>query len=224
MSDQLTLRAEAGRETGSRSSRRIRRDGGVPAIVYGRGMDPVNIVVNHHDLLALLTKGGANAIISLEVGSDTHTTMPKVVQRHPYRNQIRHVDFLAISLTEKTTADVHLELVGEPAGAIDGGVLSVSRATVLVEALPAEIPTHIEVDVSHLGVNDSLRVEDLPVVAGVEYLDEPDEVIASVGISRAAIEDEGELAEGEAPEGEEVAEGVEAEPAGEDAGEETGGE
>src|SRR5690606_25264760 len=120
------------RETGSRSSRRIRREGGVPAIVYGRGMDPVNIVANHHDLLALLTKGGANAIISLEVGSDTHVTMPQVVQRHPYRNQSRHVDFLAISLTEKTTADVHLELVGEPAGTVDGGVLSVSRATVLV--------------------------------------------------------------------------------------------
>ena len=217
MSEQITLRAEKGRETGSRSSRRIRRAGGVPAIVYGRGMEPVNIVVDHHDLVALLTKEGSNAIISLEVGSDTHVTMPKGIDRHPFRNQIRHVDFLAISLTETTTADVHLEIIGEPAGAIDGGVLSVVRSTALVEALPTDIPNHIDVDVSHLEINDAVRIGDLPVIEGVEYLDEPDAVVATVGISRAAIEEE---EEGEEPEGEEGVEGEEQEPAGEAAEEE----
>src|SRR5690606_27405695 len=110
------------------------------------------------------------------------------------------VDFLAISLDEKTTADVHLEFVGEPAGAIDGGVLSTVRVTVLVEALPTEIPAHIQVDVGSLAVGDALRVADLPAVPGVDYLDDPDEVVASVNITRAAIEEEEEAAEAAAAE------------------------
>lgn len=201
MSDQTTLRAETGRATGSRASRRMRRGGSVPAIVYGRGIDPIKVSVDHHDLMSIIQHSGANAIITLEIDSDPHVTMPKVIERHPFRNQIRHVDFLRISLDEATTADVHLELVGHPAGAIDGGVLTQSVGTIHVSALPMVIPTSIEADVSPLALGDSLRIEDLPAIEGVEYLDEPEMVIASVTIPRAVVEEEEveELAEGEEP-------------------------
>lgn len=206
-SDQLTLRAETGRATGSRASRRIRREGGVPAVVYGRGADPVSITVDHHDLVAILAEGGSNAIISLEVDGETHVTMPKVVERHPFRNLIRHVDFFKISLTETTTVDVSISLQGVPAGAAEGGVLSVVQGTVSIVALPTAIPGEIEVDVSALGVGDSLRVEQLPEIEGVEFLDEPDTVLATVSVPRAVVEEEVVEGEEEMVEGEEEAAG-----------------
>jgi large subunit ribosomal protein L25 len=204
MSDQLTLRAETGRTAGSRTSRRIRRAGGVPGVVYGRGMDPLMVTVDHHDLSTLLTKGGSNAIITLDVEGEEHVTMPKAIDRHPYRPLIRHVDFLKISLTEKTTADVVVHVEGEPAGARDGGVLQQLASTVAIEALPAAIPQWIVVDVSELGVGDSIRISDLTPPEGAEFLDDPETALVSVSIPRAVVEEE-EPVEGEEVEGEQVA-------------------
>lgn len=203
MSEQITLRADTGRVTGSRESNRIRRAGGVPAIIYGRGTDPVNVTVDHHDLMSIIQHSGGNAIITLEVGSEKHVTMPKVIERHPFRNLIRHVDFLKISLTETTTADVTIHLVGDPQGVKEGGVLTHQFTTAQVSALPTSIPSGIELDVSMLGLGESLRVADLPPIEGVEYLDDPDEVVATVLMPRGL--DLGEGAEGE--EGDEGAEG-----------------
>lgn len=210
MSEQITLRADTGRVTGSRESNRIRRAGGVPAIMYGRGTDPVNVTVDHHDLMSIIQHAGGNAIITLEVGSEKHVTMPKVIERHPFRNLIRHVDFLKISLTETTTADVTIHLVGDAPGVKEGGVLTHQFTTAQVSALPTSIPSGIELDVSMLGLGESLRVADLPVIEGVEYLDDPDEVVATVLAPRG-------LDLGEGVEGEEGGEGAEG-----DAGEEAG--
>ncbi|MDH4119496.1 MAG: 50S ribosomal protein L25 [Acidimicrobiia bacterium] len=201
MSDQITLRAETGRAPGSRESNRIRRDGGVPGIIYGRGMDPKLVTVDHHDLMAIIQHSGSNAIITLDLGGETHVTMPKVIERHPFRNLIRHVDFLKVSLTETTTADVTVHLVGEAAGAREGGVLTQQLGSLAVSALPTAIPAAIEIDVEHLELGDSLRVEDIPPIEGVEFLDDPDTMVATVAIPRAVAE------EGEAAEGEEGAEG-----------------
>jgi large subunit ribosomal protein L25 len=208
MADQITLRAQSGRTTGSRASRRLRREGQVPAIVYGRDVDdPINVAVNHHDLMvALSTEAGTNALITLDLGSDTVLTMPRVVERHPFRNEIRHVDFVTVSLTERVSAEVHVHFEGEPVGVREGGVPSYARTTVYVEALPAEIPTSISLDISDLDIGDNLRVEDLPAIEGVEYLDEPEAVIVSVTVPRALVEEE---AEAEEAEGEELLEGEE---------------
>jgi large subunit ribosomal protein L25 len=222
MSDQTTLRAETGRATGSRESRRIRRAGGVPAIIYGRGVDPINVTVDHHDLMGIIQHSGSNAIITLDLGSEKHVTMPKVIERHPYRNSIRHVDFLKISLTEKTSASVAVHLVGEPAGVKDGGVLTHQLTSINIEALPTSIPSAIELDVSEMGLGDALRVADLPVIDGVEYLDDPEEAVAVLVIPHGVEEGEGE----EAAEGEEAgeAEGEEAAAADEAPGEAEAGE
>jgi large subunit ribosomal protein L25 len=211
---QVSLRAQAGRATGSRESRRIRREGLVPAIVYGNDVNqPVPIAVDSHDLsVALHTEAGTNAIINLEIeGGDTLTTMARVIERHPFRNEYRHVDFVTIDLTQKTIAEVAIDFQGTPVGVKEGGVFSPRRTHVLVEVLPTEIPSSIPLDVSEIEIGGSLRIEDLPEIEGVEYTEEAEGVVMSVTVPAAEIEEEPEeleeelLLEGE--EGEELAEG-----------------
>jgi large subunit ribosomal protein L25 len=162
-------------------------------------MDPLTVAVDHHDLMAIIQHSGTNAIITLDLGSESHVTMPKVIERHPFRNLIRHVDFLKISLDEVTTADVVIELVGEAPGTDEGGVVAQSASTLSVSALPMAIPSSIEVDVSGLALGDGLRVEDLPALDGIEFLDDPDMLIVAVTVPRAEVE--------EPEEGDEAAEG-----------------
>lgn len=200
MPDQVTLRASTGRKPGSREARRIRRQGGVPAVVYGRGVPgPVAVTVDHHDLAgALAGEAGTNVLISLDIDGRPVLTIPHIVERHPYRHEIRHVDFLTVSLTETMTTHIPVHFEGEPAGAIEGGMLSVETPTVAISSLPGEIPTAVTVDVSGWGLGHIFRVADLPRVPGVEYLGDPDEVIASVTRTSAAEAAAAETAAGEA--------------------------
>lgn len=210
MAEKITLRAESGRAPGSRNSQRIRRQGGVPAIVYGKSAQPVNIVVDHHDLVsALSTEAGRNALITLDLDGKEILTIPKKIEKHPFRNQVRHVDFLTVSLTETIRADVAIHLVGTAPGLKLGGVESQSLSTIEVECLVSNIPTHVDLDVSSLGLHDSLRVSDLPELEGVTYLDDPETVVVSIIVPKIEVEPEPEeeVAEGEegAAESEEAA-------------------
>lgn len=217
---QVSLRATAGRSSGSRESRRIRRQGLVPAVVYGKDVEPVPVSVDAHDLhLALHTESGSNAIISLEVeGGETLTTMARVIDKHPFRNEYRHVDFVTVDLTQTVIAEVPIHFEGTPVGTKEGGVFSPSRTHVNVEVLPTEIPDSIELDVSEVEVGGALRVADLPEVEGVIYVEDPDTVIMSVTTPAAEIEEPEEVEE-ELEEGEEPVEG-EAEETSEAQGEE----
>ncbi len=196
---QISLRAQAGRKPGSRESRRLRRTGQVPAVVYGSDLQPVAVQVDAHDLhVALHTEAGSNAIISLEIeGGDTLTTMARVIERHPFRNEYRHVDFITVDLTQKVHAEVALHFEGSPVGVKDGGVFSPQRTQVSIEVLPTQIPSFIELDVSGVEVGGALRIADLPEIEGVVYLEDPDAVIMSVTAPAAEVEEETEAAEGE---------------------------
>jgi large subunit ribosomal protein L25 len=214
--EQVSLRARAGRSPGSRESRRIRRTGDVPAVVYGPDLQPIPVQVDSHDLhVALHTEAGTNAIINLEIdGGDTITTIARVIERHPFRSEYRHVDFVTVDLSKTVTRDVALHFEGTPAGVKEGGVFSPRRTHVSVEVLPTEIPSFIELDVSDVEIGGSLRIEDLPDLDGLDYLDELDAVVMSVTVPAAEIEEpepeEVELLEGEElPEGEEAEEGAE---------------
>lgn len=215
---EVTLRAQTGRMPGSRSSRRLRREGMIPAVVYGLGIDPVSVAVDSKELHgALHTEAGTNAIISLEIeGGDTVTTMARVVEKHPFRNEYRHIDFVKVDLTQTTQAEVAIHFEGDPVGVREGGVFSPAKTTVLVEALPTEIPSFIELDVSAVELGGSMRVADLPEMEGIAYIDDPEAVIMSITTPAAEIEEEPEV---EMLEGEELAEGEEAEE-----GEEASGE
>lgn len=205
--DQVTLRAEPRTDFGTRPSRRSRRDGTVPAIVYGRGLDAVAVSVGRRELhSALHTDAGSNALINLDLaGGKTLLTVAREIQRHPVRGDIVHLDFINISLDEKIEAEVGLEFLGTPRGVkVDAGIVETIRASVAVMALPMDIPPHIPLDISAMEVGDTLKLSDLPVIEGVEYLDDPDTDLVSVTIPRAveaAAEVEGEealVAEGEA--------------------------
>ena len=214
MSDQIKLRASAGRETGSAASRRIRNQGLVPAIVYGADVkEPMLITVNRRELRSVLTTdAGTNALINLDIDGEEHLTLAREIEKHPYRTEIRHVDFVTVSLTDTIVTDVLLDFVGEPLAVEEGGVLSTPASTVSIEVLATKIPSHIEVDVSQLTLHDSIRTSDLPELDGVTYLDDPEMTIATIVIPRAVIEEEepvegeeGEEGEGEEGEGEEGA-------------------
>lgn len=206
---EVSLRAQTGRSTGSRESRRVRKTGNVPAIVYGKGTEPVSIAVDAHDLHVVLhTEAGANALINLEIeGGATLLTMARVIERHPFRNEYRHIDFVTVSLDEIVTAEVAIHFEGSPIGVINGGVFSPQRTHVVIEALPTAIPSAIVLDVSEVEIGDSLRIADLPAIEGVTYVEDPEAVVMSVTTLAAEIvEEPEEELEGE---GEELAEGEE---------------
>ena len=224
-SDQISLRAETGRATGSRSSRRLRRAGNVPAIVYGKDTDPLPIALDHTELrAALTTESGLNALISLDVGDNKILTLARVVETHPYRREIRHVDFVTVSITDTVATEIPVHLVGEAPGIAAGGVLSTARTMVQIEALVTNIPTYVELDISSLDVGDALRIADLPAIDGVVYTEDPAYTVVSVTVpaSEESEEPEGtegeQGVEGEAVEGEEsegTAEGSDGDDAGE---------
>ncbi len=204
MSSQVTLRAETGRATGSRESRRLRRTGQVPAIVYGKSLDPINVSVDAHDLhMALHTEAGANALINLEIeGQDQVLALARVIERHPFRNEYRHIDFVTVSLDETVHAEVVIHFLGTPVGVEEGGGFSPSKTHVVVETLVTSIPSGIELDISGVALGDALRIADLPELEGVTYTEDPETVLMSVTAPAAEIEEEPEEGEGEEIEGE----------------------
>ena len=210
---QVSLRAEAGRASGSREARRIRRTGNVPAIVYGNGTDPVSVTVDAHDLqVALHTDAGSNALINLDIeGGDTLLTMARVIEKHPFRDEYRHIDFVTISIDEKLTVEVAIDFQGSPIGVLEGGVFSPRRTHVIVETLATAIPSSIGLDISDVEIGGSLRISDLAELEGVTYTEDPEAVIMSVTTPAAEIveepEEDLELAEGEEPEEGEEGEG-----------------
>jgi large subunit ribosomal protein L25 len=215
--DQVTLRAEPRTETGTRPAKRLRRDGRIPAVVYGRGQDTLAVTIAARDLFSVLhTEAGLNALINVEVeGGDTVLTVAREIQRHPSRGDITHLDFIKVALDQAIEADVGIEYVGTPAGVRDeGGFTEMIAATVVVSALPTEIPSGIEMNIEGLMIGDTLKVADLPVIEGVEYLDDLDRPLVTVLAPRIEEEPEveeleGEFEEGEGPEGEEGAEAAE---------------
>ena len=217
---------------GSAESRRLRKQGLIPGVLYGRGQTPQAISVPERELRRVLTgAGGLHAIldVALEGQETTHPSILKEFQQHPVKGGIIHIDLQEVRLDQPIQARVVVELVGdEPVGVTEGGVLSQVNREVTVQALPMEIPEHLELDVSRMAIGDTLRLADLPPHEGVEYLDDPEEtVLATVTMPTRIIEPEPEevegeeLEEGELPEGEEaVAEGEEAPAEGEASAEE----
>ena len=218
----LTVRERESR--GSADARRLRREGFIPGVLYGSGKQPHAICIPERELRRVLTgQGGLHAILDvvLEGQKTTHASILKDYQQDPIRGHISHVDLQEVRLDQPIQATVTVQLIGEPEGAKEGGVLSQVQREIRVEALPMEIPEHIDLDVSGMAIGDSLRLADLLAIEGVTYLDDPEEtVLASVGLPTRVEEPEPEaaegeeLAEGEVPEGEEAPEG-----AGEQAGE-----
>jgi len=183
--ERVTLGAVARTATGKNAVKKIRKDGLVPAILYGRTREPLPLAVGRKDLVGAIATGGRNVLIDLRVtrngDQESNTVMISEIQRDHIRREILHVDLHQISLTEKLEARVPVVVAGTPEGvASGGGILEHHLREVLVRCLPTDIPDHLTVNVEGLGVGDSLHVRDLPVAEGVEVLTPPEEVLASV--------------------------------------------
>jgi large subunit ribosomal protein L25 len=193
---------------GSAESRRLRRQGLIPGVLYGREQDPVAISIPERSLRsALTTSGGLNAVLDVVVDDGkVHSSVLKEYQQHPVKGLIMHVDLQEVRLDQPIHATVPLTLHGEPVGVKEGGVLTQVTNELNVEALPMEVPEHLEADVSDMAMGDSLRLSALQPPQGVTLLDDLEEtVLATV---TQPMRDEPEAVEGaEAAEGEAAAEG-----------------
>jgi large subunit ribosomal protein L25 len=207
--EQVTLRGETGRRHGSRSARRLRRENRVPAVVYGRGLEPRSVAVDRHDLyVALHTEAGLNALINLQVEGDEYLTVAREVQRHPVRGDITHLDFIRISLDENIEAEVPVEFTGIPVGVREQkGIVETVHASVVVSCLPTAIPSHITLDITGLRVGESSRVADLPEIPGVAYVTDPGQTLVICAIPAAAHVEAAAAAAAEGEEGAAEAEG-----------------
>jgi large subunit ribosomal protein L25 len=204
MADDVVLVAERREGIGKGAAGRIRRDGLVPAVVYGLGDDNVSVTVPSRDLAHILSgASGANTLITLRIDGGSQLAMPRQIQRDPIKGTVLHVDFVRVRADQTIQADVPVHLTGEAEGVVRGGVLEQLLHTVSVEAKPADIPTGLEIDIAGLQIGDSVRVRDLAVPAGVVLRNEQDETVALISAPRVA--EEAAPAEGEAAEGAEGA-------------------
>lgn len=199
-SNEIKLAADSRTEFGKGASRRLRRDGKVPAVIYGHGTDPVHIALpGHESLLALRT---ANALLSITVDSgEAQLALPKQVQRHPLRGDLEHVDLLIVKKGEKVIVEVPLVIVGEEK-LVEGMVMSDMQALTL-EVEATNIPAQLEIDVTGFEVGRQFTVADLAMPEGAAYPGDEEDLILSINVIRAEADEdaaEGEAAEGEAAE------------------------
>ena len=233
--ERVKLEVQPRESRGSAESRRLRKEGLIPGVLYGGGKEPHAFCVAERELRRVLTRdAGLHAILDVTVdGADARPSILKSYQQDPIKGTLTHIDLQEVRLDRPIQARVVVELIGEPVGVTEGGVLSQVNREITVEALPMEIPEHLDLDVTGMAIGDTLRLVDLPVQQDVKFLDDPEEtVLATVTMPTRFVEpepeeiegeeelEEGELPEGEVPEGEEG----EGEPAAEGEGEEPSGE
>lgn len=192
-----TLRAVAGRGVGSAESRRLRRQGDIPAVVYGHGMEAVAVAVPGRELRAALsTEAGLNAVLTVQVDDRRYLALTREIQRHPVRGTVVHVDFQVVDPDESVAAEVPVTLIGEALHVAHGdGVVDQQLFTMTVHAKPGEIPTSLEVDIAELTIGGAIRVADVALPAGVTA-DLDAETVVVLGVPpRTQARGEGEGAE-----------------------------
>jgi large subunit ribosomal protein L25 len=208
-----TLSAQERPERGTRATKRLRRDGLVPGVVYGGGEgDAVSFKVDARVLRQVLVDG--SALIDLEVGGKTLPVIVKDQQLHPVRDEVMHIDLLEVRLDEKiqTTVGVQVEGAEEAPGIKEGGVLEHVTHQLNIEALPTALPDSIIVDVSGMEIAATMHLSELTPPEGVEFLDDPEETIIATVVVPTEVEEPEEIEEETELVGEEV-EGEEAEAA-----------
>lgn len=218
-SERATLTATPRTEFGTRTSRRLRRDGKVPGVVYSGGKDAISFQVESRDARVILGEGHALFDLQIE-GSDAVPVVIKEQQHHPVRGDLEHLDLQQVDLNQAIQAEVAVELTGDDVapGVKQGGVLEHVTREVTVEALPTEIPDSITLDVSEMEINDTLTLEDLAAPQGVELISDDPAEVTLVTLSPPRVEEEPEVDPEAEPEvvgeGEEGEEGEAAEDGG----------
>lgn len=207
---EIKIAAETRTEFGKGAARRIRRADKVPAVLYGHGSDPVHVTLPGHDLMMALKN--SNALLTIDLGSESHLAIPKQVQRDPIKGFIEHADLLIVKRGEKVTVDIPVNLVGD---AVSDALVVLENSTVAIEAEATHIPQGIEVSVEGLEPGSQIHASDLSLPSGAALAVDADLLIVNVTSAPTAADVEAELADAEAeagiehdaPEGEAASEG-----------------
>ena len=196
---QAKLEAQQRDTFGKQNARELRKEGRVPAVLYGRAQDTVAIQLNARTFKQFLRTYGENVIINMEVSTgNTETVIIKEIQRHPVdKHMLMHADFIRISLDEPVTSHVPVVLVGSPHGVQEGGVLESPLREMTLHCLPMHMPNEITIDVGHLDIGDSIYVSELTLDEEIEILDEPERILAMVSQPRIQLDEVTEAEDGE---------------------------
>lgn len=213
--EKITLKADI-RDAAKEKAGRLRAEGKLPVVIYGKGKDSKSLTVNAHDFEKVFREAGQSALVDLVLPDGDKKVLIQDIAFHPVNGTIEHVDFYEVSMTEKITTTVPLRFVGESTAVVDlSGTLITNKDEVEIECLPVDLPHEIEVDISVLtDFESSIHVSDIKVPNGVEIKDEPEETIVTVEPPRSEeelAELEEPVEEGEMPESEHGEEGEEAE-------------
>jgi len=222
---QSTLTVTKRKRMGKSGAREIRKEGNVPAVLYGKGTEPLSLVINPSELkTALSTEAGENTLLDIRV-KDGEAETPKLsllreIQYDYLTSKPIHFDFQALDMKKNITVNVPVQIEGRPIGVKEGGILEEVLREITVECLPTNIPNSFILDVTEMDIGDSIHISTLEIEEGVTILHEPEDTIVTVLAPKIeAVETEEEL-EGE--EGEEGEEGTEAQEEGAEEGSEEG--
>lgn len=192
---EVTLQAQEREKLGTGESRQARREGFIPAVLYGGKKDVKHLRVDLKEVEKILSHY-TNPIISLQVGGETQQVIIKDIQKDTLRRRVSHVDFLRVDMQKKITVSVPVHMEGDAKGIREGGILQFNLHEVEVECLPKDIPDAIHADITNLEIGESLTVASLNSPAGVEIKNDPEAVVASI-VPPAKAEETGEMPEEE---------------------------
>ncbi|MBA3890865.1 MAG: 50S ribosomal protein L25/general stress protein Ctc [Gemmatimonadaceae bacterium] len=195
-----SLSAVARTERGKGAARSLRREGQIPAVIYGHAREPQSLALNARDLGRLLEHVTGSTIIELTIDGKASRTLVREIQRHPFKRHVMHIDFQELVAGEKVTVDVPIIYRGTPAGVREGGILDQVMHAITISADPVHIPDHIDIDVSALVIGHALHISDLTLPASIEVLDEPTATVCMVTapkVEAAPVADEPTAAEPE---------------------------
>jgi large subunit ribosomal protein L25 len=186
---EVRLQATRREGVGKGVARKARAAGRVPAVVYGRGMDPISIVVDRRALVtALNTEAGMNVLVDLEIGDQTTLALTRELQRDPVRGTLLHADFVKVDRTQEIDVEVPVQVIGDAPGVTQGGVLEHQLFTLHVRCRATDVPERIDADISTLGIGDSLKVGDIVAASEYSILNDPDAVVALIAAPVSAAE------------------------------------
>lgn len=184
-----TLNATARTDVGKGAARKLRASFRIPGVVYGHHREATPLAIDGRELEKLLGSiAPGTTVVELNLGGRMAKTLIREIQRHPFKRQVLHIDFQELVAGEKITVNVPIHLVGIAAGVKDGGTVEEVMREVSVEVDPANIPSHFEIDISALGINDSVHVSDIKVPEGVELLEDLEATVAVVAPPRVEEE------------------------------------
>jgi len=181
----VVLSAKNRQESGSAASRRIRRSGRIPAVLYGRSGNAIPLDLDALEFVRGTKNISESTIVKVEVDGKSYDAFVKDTQRNIIDGNLLHVDFYEVESGRALRAKVSLHITGNPIGVREGGILEKPLHEIEVECLPKDLPERIEVDVSSLNVNQSLHVRDIPLGEGVKLVSAPDQVVALVKFAKA---------------------------------------